>query len=71
MSSALQAAPVADHPHVYTDSELAPLLGVKRTTLQQWRCRGEGPPFYRVGRAIRYRPAEVQAWLDARRGGGR
>ncbi len=56
---------------VYTDKELAPLVGIKRVTLQQWRSRQLGPPYYRVGAAIRYRWSEVQTWLDGRRGGGR
>jgi excisionase family DNA binding protein len=40
-----------------TVAELAELLGVPVTTLYQWRHRGEGPPGYRVGRHVRYRPA--------------
>ena len=28
------------------------------------RCRGEGPPGYRIGRHIRYRRAAVEAWLE-------
>ena len=39
-----------------TLADLAELLGVPVTTLYQWRHRGEGPPGYRVGRHVRYRP---------------
>ncbi len=56
------------HDPVYTDAELAPLVGVKRITLQQWRARKQGPPYVKVGpRAVRYRWSEVAAWLDAGR----
>lgn len=36
-------------------------------TLQAWRCRGGGPPFIRVGRLVRYRPQDVEAWITSRR----
>jgi predicted DNA-binding transcriptional regulator AlpA len=32
-------------------------------TLYQWRYRGVGPPGLRIGRHIRYRPEDVEAWL--------
>lgn len=39
-------------------------LGVPVGTLYQWRHRRIGPPSYRVGRFIRYRPAEVRQWVQ-------
>ncbi len=45
-------------------AELADYLGVPVQTVYQWRHRGEGPPGYRVGRHVRYRWSDVQAWLD-------
>lgn len=38
-------------------------LGVPVGTLYQWRTRHQGPPGYRVGRHLRYDPAEVRQWL--------
>lgn len=29
------------------------------------RLRGEGPPFFRFGRQVRYRLADVIAWAEA------
>ena len=49
-----------------TVPELAEMLGVPVATLYGWRCRGEGPPGYRIGRHVRYRRAVVEAWLTAR-----
>lgn len=49
------------------ESELAELIGCSIRTLQGWRWRGGGPPFVRVGRAIRYDPQAVGAWIDAQR----
>jgi predicted DNA-binding transcriptional regulator AlpA len=35
-------------------------------TIYNWRLRGEGPPAYRVGKYLRYRRSEVDAWLEGR-----
>ena len=44
---------------------LATHLNVTVKAVQAWRQRGGGPKFVRVGRAIRYRPEDVQVWLEA------
>lgn len=45
---------------------VAEYLGVKRKTVQNWRLVGGGPKFIRVGRSIRYRFEDIQAWLALR-----
>jgi predicted DNA-binding transcriptional regulator AlpA len=35
-------------------------------TLQKDRVRGTGPQFIKMGRLVRYRPSDVQAWLTER-----
>jgi excisionase family DNA binding protein len=45
--------------------DLAEYLGVARQTIYQWRYQGFGPDSVRVGGAVRYRRAEVDAWLEA------
>jgi excisionase family DNA binding protein len=47
--------------------EVADILKVPLTTLYQWRYKGIGPPSIRVGRHIRYRWADVEAWLEEQR----
>ncbi len=49
----------------------AEMLGLSPITLHQWRVRGQGPAFHRFGRQIRYRLADVRAYMDACRVGGR
>ena len=50
-----------------TDTEgAADRLGITPETLRNWRWRGEGPPFLKLGRAVRYRLSDLSAWLDAR-----
>lgn len=44
---------------------LAARLGVARSTLQSWRYNRCGPRFIKVGRLVRYRNADVEAYLRA------
>jgi predicted DNA-binding transcriptional regulator AlpA len=44
---------------------LAFRLGVSRSTLQSWRYSGRGPRFIKLGRMVRYRNADVDAYLSA------
>jgi hypothetical protein len=38
-----------------------------RENLAQWRHKGTGPAFYKLGRKIRYRGADLNAWAEAHR----
>jgi excisionase family DNA binding protein len=42
-----------------TDIEVANRLGVSRFTVRSWRLKGVGPRFLKMGRAVRYRPQDV------------
>ena len=46
-------------------SDVADYLGVPVGTVYQWRTRGTGPTGKRVGKYVRYRPEDVEAWYDA------
>jgi excisionase family DNA binding protein len=46
---------------------LSGYLGIPQRSLYNWRQRGEGPPAYRVGKHLRYRRSDIEAWLDSRR----
>nr|WP_320780252.1 helix-turn-helix domain-containing protein [Streptomyces sp. CRN 30] len=45
-------------------ADVAAYLGVPVKTLYQWKYRGTGPKPLKVGRHLRYRWSEVDAWLD-------
>ena len=48
--------------------EAAKLIGVSPFTMNGWRHRRTGPPFIRISsRCVKYRRADVLAWLEARR----
>lgn len=43
--------------------DVADYLLVPHATLAQWRYLGQGPRFFKVGRFVRYRWSDVEAWL--------
>ena len=47
-------------------AEVAEALGVPVGTVYAWNHRGTGPRPISVGRHVRYREAEVEAWLEKR-----
>ena len=50
-----------------TEREVAALLHLAPNTLAIWRCRGiDGPPYMKLGRAVRYRRTDVMSWLKSR-----
>lgn len=48
-----------------TPSDVAALLGVPIETVCQWRRKRTGPRGFRVGRHLRYDPADVRAWVES------
>lgn len=50
-------------PLMSTD-DLADYLRVPARTLDQWASQGKGPAFLKIGRYRRYRPEDVETWLD-------
>ena len=49
---------------LWSVDDVAEYLAISTKTLYGWRCKQFGPPSYRLGHHVRYRPAEVQAWVD-------
>ncbi|MBP2339049.1 excisionase family DNA binding protein [Saccharothrix coeruleofusca] len=50
---------------LWSVQELADYLGVPVATIYKWRTQKYGPPGRRVGKYVRYRPADVEAWITA------
>lgn len=48
-----------------TRSGVESVYGVPKRFLELAPARGEGPRFVRIGRSVRYRPEDVEAWLAA------
>jgi len=49
-----------------TTAEAAQYLHFVRGTLDGMRITGEGPPFCKLGRSVRYRRADLDAWVESR-----
>jgi excisionase family DNA binding protein len=48
-----------------TEQEAAMLLSVSHRTLQNWRVRGGGPRFVKIGgRIVRYRRGDIATWVE-------
>lgn len=45
------------------DEAGARLGGIPARTLSQWRYLGRGPRYLKVGKYVRYRPEDIEAWL--------
>jgi excisionase family DNA binding protein len=49
-----------------TVKEAAQLLRVSASWLAKARMRGDGPPYIRVGRSVRYSEAALVQWMKSR-----
>lgn len=54
------------HTILIDEAMVAKQLDCEVKTLQAWRCRGVGPSFVKIGRLVRYRQSDVQAWIASR-----
>ena len=45
--------------------EFAAELGVPVRTIYGWRSKGIGPRGYRLGKHIRFRREDIEAWLES------
>jgi predicted site-specific integrase-resolvase len=50
-----------------SEGKVAELLDIPVGKLRRWRWEGRGPIFVRLEKDIRYHPADVEAYLAARR----
>ena len=61
----------AERRPLATPVQIAEYLEIPEPTLRQWRHKGTGPQWTRVGRHVRYRWSDVEAWLDSQTGQSR
>lgn len=51
---------------VSTEQAAEYLGGLKPNTIEGWRVRGEGPRYLKIGRLVRYRIEDLDAYLESR-----
>ncbi|WP_367132384.1 helix-turn-helix transcriptional regulator [Saccharothrix sp. HUAS TT1] len=49
---------------LWTVEDVSTYLGVPVKTLYQWKWRRYGPPVRKVGKYLRYVPAQVRRWVE-------
>ena len=59
-----QIDPFDARARTVSPEEAADRLGVRPSTLANWRWKGGGPRYLRVGGRIRYRLCDLADWLD-------
>ena len=47
--------------------DLASYLNLPVQTIYYWRTHGHGPPARKLGKHLRWHPADVDAWLEQSR----
>ncbi|WP_082949694.1 helix-turn-helix domain-containing protein [Mycobacterium sp. ACS4331] len=53
-----------EQQQLMTLTDLCKELGISESTAYYWRQVGKGPKGARIGKALRYRRSDVEAWLD-------
>lgn len=48
-----------------TIQDLASYLQIPVATIYRWNSRGAGPAYRKVGKYVRYRPEDVERWLQS------
>src|ERR1700761_3755378 len=56
--------------NLMTETEVARQLNVSLALLRRWRVKKHGPAFVKVGVLVRYRPEDLDAWLNELPTGG-
>ncbi len=55
-----------ENPHTVDTNGAAAYIGLARNTLEKLRVTGGGPRFVKLGRAVRYRVSDLEAYVAAR-----
>ena len=46
--------------------DVSDIFRLSVATMRHWRLTGKGPKWLKLGSAVRYRPEDVQAYLEGR-----
>lgn len=53
-------------PDILDTPEAASYIRLSKPTLERLRLTGDGPPYAKLGKAVRYRRSDLDAWLASR-----
>jgi hypothetical protein len=46
-----------------SEGQFAKEMSVTLRTIRRWRALGDGPPYAKIGRTVRYRKSTARAWM--------
>jgi predicted DNA-binding transcriptional regulator AlpA len=52
------------------EHDVARITGLSVASVRRWRLLRQGPKYRKFGSAVRYRPADLAAWIESRPIGG-
>lgn len=58
---------ISNIQHLLNEKDAAAILCVKVPTLRRWRWAGKGPRFLKICGAVRYDPADLEAFINEAR----
>jgi hypothetical protein len=62
------AKPPQNISHLLEPLEVSKILGVTVKSLAVWRCtKRYDLPYIKVGKSVKYRPEDIQAFIDSRK----
>jgi predicted DNA-binding transcriptional regulator AlpA len=56
--------------NLLNEHDVARITGLSLASVRRWRLLRRGPKYYKLGAAVRYKPEDLFAWLEARPSGG-
>lgn len=51
-------------PRLLSTDDAAMYIGLAVPTLKEMRIKGKGPKFCKIGRTVRYKREDLDAWID-------
>lgn len=56
-----------DDKDMLKEKQAGKIMNVSDSTMQKHRHQGRGCPYYKIGRAVRYKMEDIQAYLEKHR----
>jgi predicted DNA-binding transcriptional regulator AlpA len=56
---------LSTNDELLTETDLAVELQMRPQSLADWRHRGKGPAYVKLGQLVRYRRSDVDSWLNS------
>lgn len=62
----IQHLHAAEPQSLWNEHQVAAHLGISVATLRRWRLLNKGPKWIKLGACVRYRPEDIEAFINGR-----